>query len=316
MHRLKSDRDDVGEFEVVDLSIFFTSICNSKCLTCDIWKEKDRVEFPLSEVDRLCDSEELRGATFVLLGGEFTVHSKFIEIVELLHAREQPYILVTNALLPHRLQALYTRVPVSNLSVSLDGVGDRHDRVRGVAGNWDKAVELIDWVRAYHPETFLRVGFTVSKFNAREDLAQVAEFCHSRDIDLKVSIASEAAIYAKHGLRMANEELYAFEDLVPQDEYLSMYRPWLRGMDVACEGVQHHPVIMQDGSLILCQQLGLVLGNVIETSFDELWRSPAVRDMIKGYERCRGCWMSCQRKFDAIKRKNPGVSPGVSPASL
>lgn len=300
--RKKSDAKGAAPFEIIDLSIFFTSLCNSGCLTCDIWRETKRVEFPLAAVEELLLAPSLKDVTFVLLGGEFTIHRQYIEIVRLLDKAEQPYVVLTNGILPERIYKLYDHVSLPNLSVSVDGFGDAHDRVRGYAGNFDRVNELISWVKYHHPETHVRICYTASEFNSQNDLNQVMAWARGLEIDVKIGAVTGAAIYSRHtesNLKLAEPELYRFESHFLEDNYSQLYRAWHRGWATPCTGIQHHPVLMQNGDLILCQNLGTVLGNVFVTPFEDLWQSEPVRAVIKSYETCNKCWMTCSRKYDA-----------------
>lgn len=293
-----SDREEHPRFTVVDLHFFFTSICNSGCQTCDIWKEKRRVEFPAAEVMRLADLPMLRDTAFVLLGGEFTIHSEYIEIVKGLNERNHPYYMFSNGILPERIYRTYAEAGgIKNLSMSVDAYGAKHDEIRGFPGNFERIREIATWVRREHPETFLRFAYTVSPYNTRQDLEEVIAFAKDLGVDVRVGYMTAASIYSTFTHREI-PQYYPIDDLY-HDKYIALYSAWAKGWSVPCTGIYYHPAIMQDGRLILCQNLGVSLGNVLERPFEEIWNDPATREKIATYESCNKCWMSCQRKYDA-----------------
>ena len=60
-----------------------------------------------------------------------------------------------------------TRVPRIVVTVSLDGPVDIHDRIRGVAGSWDRAVETFGRLRAMRSRRFdVYFGMTLQEGNA------------------------------------------------------------------------------------------------------------------------------------------------------
>ena len=293
-----SDREPLEPFEIIDLSVFSTSICNSGCQTCDIWMEKERVEFPADEILRLADLPLLRDAAFVLLGGEFTVHSEYLRIIRGLNQRGHPYYMFSNGILPERIKQVYAEAGgITNLSMSVDAFGPKHDEIRGAPGNFNHIRDICDWIHLHHPETFLRLAYTVSQYNTREDLEKVIEFAAYYGIDVRVGYAAAISIFSKFTKRTV-PVYYEVADLY-WDKYVSLYTPWAKGWKTPCRGIYYHPLVMQDGRLLLCQNLGVVLGNVLERPFEEIWADPAVREKIQSYESCNACWQSCDRKLDS-----------------
>ncbi|NQU24495.1 MAG: hypothetical protein HQ567_24700 [Candidatus Nealsonbacteria bacterium] len=84
-----------------------------------------------------------------------------------------------------------------HLAVSLDGIGGSHDRVRGIAGAFDRTCATLDFCRslAVH-HTNIRVGIncTVSRLNVAE-VPRVAAFAEEHDIGLTITLAAANALY-------------------------------------------------------------------------------------------------------------------------
>ena len=304
--QVRSDRQALEKFEIVDFSIFSTSICNSGCQTCDIWQEKRRVEFPADELLRLADLPLLRDVAFVLLGGEFTIHSEYLRIMRGLNERGHPYYMFSNGILPERIKQVYAEAGgITNLSISVDAYGKKHDEIRGAPRNFLKILEITEYVKLYHPETFLRYAYTVSPYNTRKDLEDVIAFAKHWNVDVRVGYAAAVSIFSKFTDRDV-PRYYEVADLY-RDKYVSLYTPWASGWKVPCKGINHHPLVMQDGRLLLCQNLGVVLGNVLERPLEEIWADPAVRATIRSYESCNQCWQSCDRKWDSERISWPEI---------
>lgn len=299
---------------VTSATVYFTSLCNSGCGTCDIWKETKREEFPLDAFREIIRLPWLEETTWALIGGEFTVYSNYVEVIKELNDLGRDYYFITNGILPKKIQKVYETTGIKNLSLSLDAYGEDHDKLRGASNNFAKIVQIVDWVAMNHPETKLRLCYTMSNLNSRTDLKQVIYFARERGLDLKLGIATSSEIFLTHTekseILLTTDELYQFEDLVEdclqKDEpYLQLYRAWKRGMVPPCDGIKEHLVLMYDGRVMLCENKSLTLGNIFvppmspADTLTHIWHSPRVRQILDEYQMCNECWMSCMRKADA-----------------
>jgi len=87
-----------------------------------------------------------------------------------------------------------------DVMVSLDGVGEVHDRVRGKPGNFERAAKVIDYLQSSPMVSNLRIGCTIIKENVY-GLADLLEYCLSK------------GIYIKYRLGIPHKRLYT-ENLI------------------------------------------------------------------------------------------------------
>ncbi len=309
---------------VTSATVYFTSLCNSGCQTCDIWKETKREEFPLEAFKEIIKLPWLKDTVWALIGGEFTVYSKYIEAIKALNDAGKDYYFITNGILPKKIQKVYEHTTIKNLSLSLDAFGEEHDRLRGAPHNFKKITEIIDWVKANHRETRVRVCYTMSNFNTRQDLKNVIAFAREKNIDLKLGIATNAEFFQarteKSDITLTTDELYQFEDLVNKgDQYLQLYRAWKRGYTPPCDSIREHLVLMYNGDVMLCEAKMVKLGNIFELedkthytpgkALTNLWHSAETRRTLEDYRTCNDCWMSCMRKMDAKRQSVDKIKP-------
>jgi MoaA/NifB/PqqE/SkfB family radical SAM enzyme len=148
--------------------------CNSRCLTCNIWMKREN-ELSLDEWDRVLASLGQGPYWFTISGGEPLMFPGIVELAQLAYRHCQPGIIniPTNGILksgPERVRRILETCPNSQLiiNLSLDGVGEKHDFIRGVAGNFEKFEERLEEyfaLRAEFPKLTVGIHSVVSVFS-------------------------------------------------------------------------------------------------------------------------------------------------------
>ena len=148
--------------------------CNSRCLTCNIWMKRER-ELTLDEWDRVLASLGQAPYWFTLSGGEPFLYPHLVELAQAVYERCRPGVIniPTNAILPtipERVERIARACPETQLIVnlSLDGIGERHDRIRGVPGNFRMFEERLRQLLALRerlPNLAVGIHSVVSRFS-------------------------------------------------------------------------------------------------------------------------------------------------------
>jgi MoaA/NifB/PqqE/SkfB family radical SAM enzyme len=173
------------------LALSVIGVCNSKCATCNIWTIKTREsELEAWEWERVMAQLGPHIKFYTYSGGEPFMRDDFDELLFLPFKYGNPrYVTVpTNCLLPDRihycLQSLFEKLKPRGTdatlycNLSVDGIGDRHDELRGVKGNFAKVLKTIDAlreIRAKHSELKIGIHAVVSRFNIN-DIAAIYEY--------------------------------------------------------------------------------------------------------------------------------------------
>jgi Fe-coproporphyrin III synthase len=169
------------------LIFFVTSRCNARCETCFYWQELNRPgDMTFAQIERV--SQTMPQITDLWLsGGEPTLRRDLSNIIDLFVKENgvRRVIIPTNGLIKERVFETVERAlefhPTLDLylNIALDGYGATHDRVRGVAGNWEKTLSCIESLyplkERFKDRFRLNVNTVVCAENYRE-IERLAEF--------------------------------------------------------------------------------------------------------------------------------------------
>ena len=139
----------VKPFSVV-ISISYR--CNSKCRTCDVWR-KPNDDLTVAEWDKVFASLGTAPFYMTFTGGEPFLRPDLDDLVisAYKHCKPEVITIPTNGMLTERVVEKVARMcrecPASSIGInlSLDGIGDEHDDIRGVEGNWKLSMQT--WER-------------------------------------------------------------------------------------------------------------------------------------------------------------------------
>jgi MoaA/NifB/PqqE/SkfB family radical SAM enzyme/SAM-dependent methyltransferase len=128
-----------------------TNRCNQACTHCLFASSPEkRPELPARKVLAIADQAAALGCrVFALTGGEPFVHPEFPAIVDGLLAHESSHVAVlTNGTLLRRHAKALRRWPdkAFHLQISVDGLRENHDRIRG-EGAFDRLGETLGWLK-------------------------------------------------------------------------------------------------------------------------------------------------------------------------
>ncbi|MFC2171813.1 radical SAM/SPASM domain-containing protein [Acidobacteriota bacterium] len=187
-----------------------TNLCQSKCRTCLIWKlykdhpEKRQEELKLDEIETMLKTMG-RVFFFNISGGEPYLRKDFVEIVEFAVKYTKPGVvhIPTNGLAPDRVER-QTRAILEllekrdyrglvTIKPSLDGVGEQHDEIRGVRGNFDKVIETtrrLQALKSRFPNLRVGLGTVISTANASR-VEEIGAFVRSLGVDSYINEVAE-----------------------------------------------------------------------------------------------------------------------------
>jgi MoaA/NifB/PqqE/SkfB family radical SAM enzyme len=173
--KIKKDQLLPKKVRPIRASVRLTNRCNSKCITCNFWRKKwtdkvsgDRWREIINQLRKLGVSR-LR-----FTGGETLLREDFFDILkETENHSFEKITLATNGLLLDRYTDEINSSPLTDLGVSIDGLEETNDRIRGVDGYFKKVTTSLNDIEGKR----ITIMTTLMSLNEKDlqDLIQLCE---------------------------------------------------------------------------------------------------------------------------------------------
>ncbi|HTK06774.1 MAG TPA: radical SAM protein [Ktedonobacteraceae bacterium] len=162
----------------LNLTISVSYRCNSRCKTCNVW-QRPNDDFTIEEYEKTFESLGDAPYWFTFSGGEPTLRKDLPDMVGAAYRHCRPGIIniptngIQYKIIPERVEKVLQAAPGSEvvINLSLDGVGEKHDVVRGVKGNFEHSMRTYAGLKALksrYKNFTLGVHTVISNFNIDE----------------------------------------------------------------------------------------------------------------------------------------------------
>jgi MoaA/NifB/PqqE/SkfB family radical SAM enzyme len=308
--------------------------CNARCLMCDIWKQSSTGEMQPEEYLRLPAS--LREIN--LTGGEPFLRRDLPEVVAAMRQAcpRARVVISTNGLLVDRMGEMAPRLlrqaPALGVRVSIDGLEETHDHLRGVPGAFARALRSLEGLREAGAQD-LGIGMTLLAENVAQ-VDQVYRLAESLGVEFSVTLASDSPIYFGDGkarLRPGDgDELAQQLRRLAWSEYRHgrpkhWFRAWfeegLAGYarhgrrPLACDAGRGFFYLDPEGNAFCCHLLPHRLGSLREQDWASLWPAAEAERARRAVAGCQACWMVCSARSQ-MRRHLPRIGAQVLAAKL
>jgi MoaA/NifB/PqqE/SkfB family radical SAM enzyme len=159
------------------LSHLITSRCNADCMTC-LWKAPPDAAVDELSVDQVTTLYEDAGKAgfmaLVLWGGEPLLRPDVGELLGVAQSAGMRTTVITNGWHLEN-QAAKIGPHTDRLMVSVDTIGETHDRSRGLPGLFERLDSGIKRIHTDHPDVFVILNVVLSRLNVGQ-LEQIAEY--------------------------------------------------------------------------------------------------------------------------------------------
>jgi MoaA/NifB/PqqE/SkfB family radical SAM enzyme len=159
----------------VNITVSTSYRCNSRCKTCNVWLLPND-DLTLDEWDRVFESMGTAPYWFTFSGGEPTLRKDLPDMVASAYRHCKPGIVniptngIQDRIIPGRIERVLQLAPSAQviINLSIDGVGEQHNEIRGVRNNWARAMstwaQLKELQKRYTNLT-LGIHTVISTFN-------------------------------------------------------------------------------------------------------------------------------------------------------
>lgn len=292
-----------------DVSIITTYRCQMQCKMCNIWKNPTDIRKEIKPEELMI----LPQFKFVnVTGGEPFLREDLEDIIEVLFKKSQRIVISTSGWHVDKVLALAEKFPNIGIRVSIEGLSQRNDDLRGRNGGFDRGLETLLGLRKMGIKD-IGFGITVSDNNS-EDMLWLYEL--SRNLGLEFATASFHNSYYFHKddnfISNKDEVISNFHKLIELLLAENTPKSWFRAFFnlglinyirnkkrmLPCEAGTLNFFVDPYGEIYPCNGLEEKywkesMGNIRNCkTFDDIWHSKQAEKVRALVSACpKNCWM-------------------------
>lgn len=287
----------------MDGIVAVTYRCNSRCVMCNTWQYPSKREEEIKAKDLHTLPQMVR---LNITGGEPFLKEDLDEILDVVKTKAKRVVISSNGFLTKRILEVMGRHKDVGIRISFDGIGETHDRIRGVERAHTRALETLKGLKEIGIKD-LGIAVTISDQNAH-DLVKLYKLSSENCVELATAILHNAYYFHKEDNIIGDKPRVETETKKLMREYLKSSHPkdWFRGYftngliehmkgkprELKCTMATDSFFVDPHGYVRPCNVMDFPFGNIKETPFDEIWRSPEAGEARKRVNACtQDCWM-------------------------
>ncbi len=298
--------------------------CNSRCMMCNIWKKKNTKELSLKEYDKIFSDEkfwsELR--TINMTGGEPFLRKDIVDLTLLLERKCPSLEMISfssNGFMPDiiikRIKQILEKKKKKTrigITISIDGIGDDHNKIRGVKKAFDFAMNTIEELKKLekkHKSLILTTETVVFNENSKK-IKKIKNFLKKKGIHNSIAIISFQDSYYdnldKKKMSLTKDEILKLFNRKHFIDYYIKKQVRNRKRYLPCGAGKKTLTIMPEGDIYFCQFLNSV-GNIKNGRISDIWNSKKAKDQRKIIDKadiCKDCYFSCDM-YSSIESSLP-----------
>lgn len=301
------------------INLSLTYLCNGRCQMCDNWKRyrsqpqklaeelslRDYKNFFENNKDWLSDLKHLG-----IAGGEPFLRKDLVNLVKIVR-QQLPKVsigLQSNGLNPKEISRSLGEIikfyPQITLAVSLDGISETHDKIRGVKGAYKKVLETISLAKKAGVKE-ISCGMTIQEENY-DEILEVREVVEGLGAEFSCFLADQGEYYntkSKNSLsKRAKNSIIRSLEVFPGDYYLDNLRLQLLGKrkrQLPCYSGWTSLVIDPYGEVRPCVLRSDSFGNIKKQALKKILSGQRAKEIRKKIKKCT-CWSICEISTSAV----------------
>lgn len=331
------------------LTVFVTAKCNAVCRTCFYWDSlnKAKNELALEEYEKIARSlPSLLWLAYT--GGEPFLRKDIAEISAAFYRHTRPGVVSinTNGIktkdIVERAAGVCRAMPETfvGILVSIDALGERHDKIRGVPGNFVRAIETfrsLQAIKKEHPN--LGVGISTCYCAENQDMMDAMydfvvgelrpdnwdlSFIRGKPMDTSLAQADlDGYVSVKRRIEasFAGGKIRYYNEM-PLSTYVhakerASFRTQLDtlrggGYQSPCYAGALSCVLLEEGDVYPCEMLDRKLGNVRDHDYDlmRIWDAKEAVE-TRRFIRDEKCFCTHECNLSINHLFNPALQPKI-----
>lgn len=341
----KQIKDFLGVEPLQTITIRVTKGCNLKCIQCySVSGQKLKNELSLEEIKNIIDQGKKLGVIRIFLtGGEPLIRPDIDEILKYADDNELAIYMSTNGTLFNKkiISTLKNLKHLRTLQISIDGLKETHDLIRGVKGTFDKAITWAKFIKKELKNTDKKIAFILTLMEKnKNEVVRVYELAISLGMDVFAIVPLYPVKRSKNAEDISVKEKYKiFQDLCkiyrckkPKTKIGLLVPPALipkplKEIEYGSGYVCTFPNMLgidANGDVAPCDGLlsykNFILGNTRKDSLKKMWNCPLMKELrgieehdLKGIcKKCKylsfcmgGCRARAFIEYGNFKAQNP-----------
>ena len=172
----------------INYTYSLTSKCDSKCKTCNIWKQKSGDDLTTKEWKKIIKNIGNAPFWITITGGNQFLREDLSEIIKYILKYNRPKIInfpisgTLPKLVVEQIKKILVEIKGKRvkliLNISIDGVNELHDNIRGIKGAFKKTIKTFKELKKLqkrYPNLIIGTYTIISKYNAK-DINEVMNF--------------------------------------------------------------------------------------------------------------------------------------------
>ncbi len=312
--------------------------CNARCCMCNIWKNKNKNDISLNDIEKIFSDEIIceNLQSVNLTGGEPLLRGDLLQVVRIIvqNCKKVKVItLNTNGYFYYKYEELFDKIDILKKEIrdfelfvyfSMDGLYEKHDEIRGVSGFFDNLMKTIKVMQVIEKKYNIKYSFnfTITPYNYKE-MKRVFSFLNDMNLSLDFTLSMPSETYfnntvvddlwkydneAIHQICSVLDELLKKGKLTYSSTYYRNLIKMLQGANrkIGCVFKKEGLFIAADGNVYKCWADNRRLGNIYEKEVSRIWKENLLEYDAETIEKkCKSCYNNCYVNFqrgDSVKK--------------
>lgn len=303
-----------------------TNLCNSHCKTCNIWKTKKNIlkkELTCKDILKTIKnvSNEIYWLNFT--GGEPLLKNDFFSLINESYDLCKNLSIInipSNGLLPEREKqfdyiAKHCKKTNIYVTLSLDGMGNEHDFIRGTKGAYKKVIKsykILKEIENKNKNFKVNFQLTLSRYNNKTAYETFKLIKKMSDTPI-VTLAHEAKLFnnikkiveinSDESIAETIQKIYSeydtkkIQNFLPKI-YLKLLKKFViqKKSSIPCSAGKSTITIFPDGTVYACPYSNFFIGNIKDQNFDlsKMIKKEKIKNILKKVSKCNCCWQNCE----------------------